>query len=550
MADTSKSNGYLIAMEVAREKQKKNFVIKCNEINGDTIDISEFNYTGSRGRGKCKCKICGYEWEDVPEVLYKRKLCPECQKKQTFEKKRTCNLNKHKLKAEKIYKDHNISDIVFYYNEKGDLMVRFYCHETYCDGTEHGLQEQTGFYFLKGHGCAKCANHPSKAYTTEEWVRNAKEKYPEFKYDKSCYVNKETKLIVTCLKHGDFFVNPKEFIHGSAYCPECTKEKMHTDFVNRVISRSKKVHKDDDYIYHPELIISSTEKMGIECKKHGVFWQSISNHVNLGTRCPHCVREEYISPQKLSFDEVIERARKIHGDKYGYHEDMYRDTMSKTLITCPIHGDFYQTMHSHLVGQGCPKCGSIAGGLKIRLTQEEFLEKAKKVHKHENFDYSRAVYDCGTSEVEIGCPKHGFFKVNTTRFLNGQGCPVCRLPKLEKDIRNILIENNVNFEQQKRFPEWLGRQSLDFYLPDYNIAIECQGLQHFKNERGCQDLENIKKRDNKKKNLCKEHGVKLVYYVPEIFSEYMNNDEIYFISKEGVFDYVLKSNKYILEKQK
>ena len=40
-------------------------------------------------------------------------------------------------------------------------------------------------------------------------------------------------------------------------------------------------------------------------------------------------------------------------------------------------------------------------------------------------------------------------------------------------------QNKIEYEYQKRFI-WLGKQSLDFYLPKYNIAIECQGEQHFK----------------------------------------------------------------------
>ena len=38
----------------------------------------------------------------------------------------------------------------------------------------------------------------------------------------------------------------------------------------------------------------------------------------------------------------------------------------------------------------------------------------------------------------------------------------------------FLNKKHIIFEKQKRF-NWLGRQSLDFYLPKYNIGIECQG---------------------------------------------------------------------------
>ena len=55
---------------------------------------------------------------------------------------------------------------------------------------------------------------------------------------------------------------------------------------------------------------------------------------------------------------------------------------------------------------------------------------------------------------------------------------------------------------QKRFKKWLGGQSLDFYLPDYNIGIECQGIQHFKNDKMYNKLEEVQNRDERKKKLC------------------------------------------------
>ena len=50
-----------------------------------------------------------------------------------------------------------------------------------------------------------------KAYTTEEWVTLAKEIAPNFDYSKTVYVNKETKVIIICPKHGEFLSNPKYF---------------------------------------------------------------------------------------------------------------------------------------------------------------------------------------------------------------------------------------------------------------------------------------------------------------------------------------------------
>lgn len=55
---------------------------------------------------------------------------------------------------------------------------------------------------------------------------------------------------------------------------------------------------------------------------------------------------------------------------------------------------------------------------------------------------------------------------------------------------------------------------LDFYLPEYNVAIEYQGEQHFRpiiKFGGQQDFELRKKRDEIKNKLCKKHEIPIIY---------------------------------------
>lgn len=119
------------------------------------------------------------------------------------------------------------------------------------------------------------------------------------------------------------------------------------------------------------------------------------------------------------------------------------------------------------------------------------------------------------NEIIITCKKHGDFKMLPSNHIHKkQGCPICKESKLENEMNKILLELDVKFERQKKF-EWLGRQSLDFYLIDYNIGIECQGRQHFgevPDFKGVETYEVIMKRDTKKKELCDKYGVELFYY--------------------------------------
>ncbi len=52
----------------------------------------------------------------------------------------------------------------------------------------------------------------------------------------------------------------------------------------------------------------------------------------------------------------INRANKIHDNKYNYSKSEYILSHSKVIIICIAHGEFLQMPYDHLNGKGCPKC--------------------------------------------------------------------------------------------------------------------------------------------------------------------------------------------------
>ena len=56
-------------------------------------------------------------------------------------------------------------------------------------------------------------------------------------------------------------------------------------------------------------------------------------------------------------ETFIEKAKKIHNDKYVYFsEETYINNRTPIKIKCKKHGIFYQKPNSHLNGHGCPVC--------------------------------------------------------------------------------------------------------------------------------------------------------------------------------------------------
>ena len=282
------------------------------------------------------------------------------------------------------------------------------------------------------------------------------------------------------------------------------------------IKKAREVH-GDKYDYSKVEYKGSREKICIICHKHGEFWQNPYDHLN-GHGCTKCFNNEKRGrSRQLTTEEFIKRAKEIHGDKYDYSKVEYEKSQTPVCIICPEHGEFWQKPNKHLNGEGCPKCGAIKRVENKKLSTEQFVLKAKEVHGNK-YDYSKVVYKGNKIKVCIICPEHGeFWQKPNSHLSQKQGCPTCSESHIESEVRKILIENGIKFEQEKKF-NWLGLQRLDFYLNDYNIAIECQGRQHFEDvgffnngKNGNDYLSYIKKLDKKKKELCEKHEVKLYY---------------------------------------
>lgn len=64
-------------------------------------------------------------------------------------------------------------------------------------------------------------------------------------------------------------------------------------------------------------------------------------------------------------------------------------------------------------------------------------------------------------------------------------------------------------------PPWLGRQRLDIFVPERSLAIEYNGIQHYRPVScfgGEAGFAKTRERDATKKRLCEEHGVALVSF--------------------------------------
>lgn len=279
------------------------------------------------------------------------------------------------------------------------------------------------------------------------------------------------------------------------------------------IFKAKKVH-CNKYDYSKVEYANAKTKVCIICPVHGEFWQTPNNHLrNRG--CPECAKIVRGNKKRKNYVDVKNKFDEKYNGIYNYPylEDEYKNNRTPITAICKMHGIFKVRPDNHLNGRGCPICGQTKKGLSHRLNFIDFEKKANKIHNNDYYYYND--YLIAKEKIKI---KHKLcnriFYQTPDSHLHGNGCPYCKSSHLENEIRQFLNENNLIFEEQKRF-YWLGKQSLDFYLPDYNIAIECQGIQHFESVDifgGDKVFEENKRRDKLKYKLCDKNNIKLLYY--------------------------------------
>lgn len=258
----------------------------------------------------------------------------------------------------------------------------------------------------------------SKKFTKEMFIKRANLIHNnKYDYSKFVYINNSTKSTIICPIHGEFMQTPSN--HYKQNCRECAIKKKNIDKINsfseKFVYRANKVH-NKKYNYEKFNYIGDKVPSIIICPIHGEFIQNPNSHLN-GYGCSKCGYKQVADKQRKNIDEFISQANLIHDFKYDYSKFEYYNSKTKSIIICPIHGEFLKDSIKHLSrGQGCPSC-----------SKESLRSKG------------------------------------------------------EESIYDYLCKNNIKFKEQFRFKDkYMNNKPYDFLLNDLNTLIEYQGEQHFK----------------------------------------------------------------------
>lgn len=344
----------------------------------------------------------------------------------------------------------------------------------------------------------------------------------------------KTKIHLKCNKDGYEWVSPyNSFVNLGSRCPKCSGTLKITQ--EQAELKVNKICNDKNYtLLEPFKYISSQKtKIHLKCNKDEHVWfVSYANLVKT-TGCPKCGGRLKITQEEAE-NKLNNKCLEKNYTLLSLFNYINCDT--KFSLICNTDNHIWNTTYYKFINQDicCPKC---YGNLKT--TQEEAEKLINDACFKKNCSLINPIlYTNNKMRIHLRCNIDNFeWDVRYFIFINSDtGCPECgrKFKKSENKIKKLLEKNNINYIYQYRDKDIFGRKSLDFYLPDYNIAIEHQGNQHFESILffgGDSQYNETLERDMVKYNLCKENEIDLVYFsytvkkIPENYIDKVYIDE-------------------------
>lgn len=244
-------------------------------------------------------------------------------------------------------------------------------------------------------------------------------------------------------------------------------------------------------------------------------------------KCLHCGQEKELTKandisRKINICSCYKKFKNYHekleylGQKCGFKILWDGPATQKKRIQCLRCGTIMERSLVSLLNtpEHCDNCHKYRTGIS-HYSLEEVQERLDEDFKEE---YQLLEFQGMSKKALLKHRNCGYvFSIRELGDLfegRNRGCPKCYQFKSlgEQKIRNYLDEKQISYIPQKTFaPLNKTKYRFDFFLPDYNLAIEYQGEQHFRdNQFFKEELNTIQKRDNIKRQYCQTNNIELL----------------------------------------
>jgi len=271
---------------------------------------------------------------------------------------------------------------------------------------------------------------------------------------------------------------------------------------------------ESNFIHNCEFEIIDDPKSGqdnvnILHKKCGnIISMKLNNH--LKRYCKYCSNKN-----KKTREDWQVLSNSLHNNEFIILSDVNNGKEKVNILHKKCGNIISMTMNNHINHlNGCKKCAK--NSLKsndywvnkckdIWDSEYTLLENVNNVHKKIKIRHN----SCGRILMK-----------SMNNFVhNKRGCRYCSETTYGEDyIKKFLDKNNIRYIQQKTFDKLINpitnrKLRVDFYLCDENIALEIDGVQHYKSIGhwgGQKEFEKQIYRDGLKNEFFKQENIKLI----------------------------------------
>ena len=390
---------------------------------------------------------------------------------------------------------------------------------------KHGDFLQKPNDHLSGHGCPSCKSE-KRVISEEEFISRARQVHGDkFDYSQLDYKNIISAVNIICPKHGMFTTTGR--IHLRSDCPKCSKDKEKVS-IGEFKQRLFNRH-GDKYSVIEDSYDGMKSPARFICSKHGEYEYLPFNCLNVESAgCKECKRENSMNDG----DQVLELVKLKHRNKFNYSKFKYSGMNYPCIVTCIKHGDIETTPYKLLIQEyGCLRCSQESVGERSLLNEEGW--RPRLIELHPNLDFSESVYNGYDNPIEFKCPIHGKQFRIVGHLFQGYGCQLCSketgMNRYETEIYNFL-KSVYDGEIVIQDRSVLNGRELDFYIPEHNLAIEFNGIAFHHSSKDLDDkfLSQMYRDKNyhyRKLIDCKNKGITLIS-IPDFYWIVPNKKEI------------------------
>lgn len=466
------------------------------------------------------CKIHNHRFKAQPSNVMNGYPCP------------LCNEEKFRLQKEEKYRQELINrNIPIMLDDKYISVYEKVYH--ICLQCGNRWKTSPRYVYKNDFPCPECAKKERaklRTKTQNEFKYEIKEIFGNSISISGKYTKSKEPIDVHCnICNHDWHPLATSLLSGHG-CPKCTNHytMSNEEFLNKVKNfKNKNTEIISEYI-------DSKTPIKCKCYQCGNIWNTTLDRILQGNGCRKCADDEQAKLRTISLDEITKRLHEHfpHIDIIGE----YKNIRVKTMCKCNICNNVWSTQLSSLLIQkyGCPKCAIEANKSLLLKTHDEYIKEVLLSNPNINV---LTQYKGGSNNIKAQCLLCNNEWTTKAHNLLRCGCPKCTSSKGESLVQTYLDKQNIYYTKAKKYSYLLGignRQlSYDFYLPKYNLLIECQGAQHehpVKYFGGKKQFIVQKIHDTRKRRYAYNHNINLLeiwYYennkIDKILTQTLNN---------------------------